>query len=384
LARRIITHLISDQGAQDFEAFRAILRWVNIEFQYWSDFPTWPASVRLAIVWAHSHELFAIFSASGAPDNWIVDHFGLIGRSTPSEVFGRDPDYWFDVAHPRRVGFVQFVLTGLAYAIGDDGQLAGDETLRQLFNALAFHYSDGRRLPDLLLLQDVTQATNSLGSFLGGDRAETLSNLLTPDDVSSFAQQSLKGLVEGAVDALTRANADHEAWATIYAVLGDFAPDENLIDRLLPIIQQTSFADLFVEDWHWGNLALQAASAQAYYSEDETIHQHLKNELKRIAKSLAARGSPRESASDESDLALPAIEGFLFEAALKISLANPVPGNAPTVFGEIVSNMVDVWPALGSTAMIVVQQLYEKLPIHQAKQLHVSLVRLRAMNERGI
>ncbi len=384
LARRIIARLSSAEGIGEFEAFSTILRWVNARFHYWPDVQTWPAHVRLAMVWAHSHQLFAIFSSAGAPIAWMIKTFSQLGNAIVSEVFGRDLTCWFDIAHPRRVGRAPFVLTGLVYAIGEDSVLTGDEQLRQLFDALAFHYIDGRKLPDLFLLQDVTRATNSLGSFLGGDRAEALSKLLTADDASSFTRQSLKTIVEGAVDTLEQANTDLLAWATIYAVLGDFAPNEDLTDRLRSIISQTKFADLFVENWHLGNLALQAAASQIYYSGDDVLYQYLTSELIRIAKLIAAHEATSTGAIDEDNPTLAETEGFLFEAALKISLANSVPANAPAFFCEIVTKMVDDWPNLGSTAMIVVQQLYERLPILQAKQFSVLLVRLRALNAHAL
>jgi tetratricopeptide (TPR) repeat protein len=383
LARRIIKMLVSDQRMLEFEAFRAVLQWVNVEFQHKLDMSAWPVHMRLALAWAHSHQLYIIFSSAGAPENWLKEHFSEIGRATAFEVFDRDPDYWFDIAHPRRVGYVQFVLTGLAYAIGDNSLLTGDESLRDIFEVLAFHEVEGKRLPDLSLLQNITSAKNSLDSFLG-NRAELLSKLLKPDDVRVFAQSSLLKLVEEAIDALAQENADQSAWATIYTVLGDFAPEEQLIDRLRSIIQTANFLELFIEDRRWGNLALQAAAAQIYYLQDDAIRQHLTDELIRIGRTLAVSGTNQTGTTADGVLERNKVEGFLLEVILKISLANTSPNNAPKTFGEVVMSLVDAWPMFASTATVVIQQLYERLPIHQAKQLYMPLVRLRATPARSI
>ena len=49
-----------------------------------------------------------------------------------SEVFDRDPAYWLDVAHPRRIDRSAFLLAGILYGFGEEAQRFGNETTPSL------------------------------------------------------------------------------------------------------------------------------------------------------------------------------------------------------------------------------------------------------------
>jgi hypothetical protein len=187
LARRIATRLFAAREAEEFEAFAAVLKWVNDDFDRWPEARSWSSAVRLAMVWTHAHRLFAILVSTGAPASWIKDTLTQSGgQPMTSEVFERNLEYWSDVAHPRRIDRGTFLLAGLSYGFGDKARRFGSKS--SLENAVGL--SEGP------LLRDPTLARNGLGSFLGGDRGEKLSDLLGPEQANLYSRQALKSLIE--------------------------------------------------------------------------------------------------------------------------------------------------------------------------------------------
>jgi hypothetical protein len=150
------------------------------------------------------------------------------------EVFDRDPDYWLDVAHPRRIDRSAFLLAGTLYGFGDEAQRFGNEA--------SLENTD--KLPELSLLRDPTLARNGLGSFLGGDRGQKLSNLLGSEQASLYSRQSLRTLAEVKLADLGEPAQEHSVWASIDAVVGDLPPYEDLADRLAEAVRRTDFVDL--------------------------------------------------------------------------------------------------------------------------------------------
>lgn len=381
LARRVITRLLSTKGEQEFEAFLAILKWVNDEFNHQPDMRICSPHIRLAMVWAHAHRLFSIFSSLGAPVLRLRDTFNQMRQRIPLETFERVPDYWFDITHPRQVSRVTFLLGGLFYSFGEEAAGFLEKGLQDLFTREAFHEMDGKWVPVAPLLRDLTQARNSLGSFLGGDRGERLSSLLRTEDASDFARLSLQGLAEQAVDTLTEASDEFSAWLLLHAVLGDLPPREDLAYRLKTTMRETDFVGLFEKDAGLGYIAIQTASLQVINLGDEHLRDHLKDQLVKIAQLFAGLEA------GEVDCGTVSADDFgesrdvfllLIESALNISIAAQPPQDVIAEFAALLAQLVRAWQSMIPVCRPIVQRLYEELPIAQAQQFSTLLVRLRA------
>lgn len=381
LARRVITGLLNAEGEQEFEAFLAILKWVNDEFNHRPDMRIWPSHIRLAMVWAHAHRLFSIFSSLGAPVLRLRDTFNQMRQRIPFETFDRVPGYWFDVSHPRQVSRVPFLLGGLSYSLGEEAAEFLEKGLRDLVTALAFHEMDGKWVPVPPLLRDVTQARNSLGSFLGGDRGERLSSLLGAEDTGEFTCYSPQVLAEQAVSTLAEASDEFSAWLLLHAILGDLPPREDLADRFKVTIRQTDFAGLFKKNPGLGCIAIETSSLQVINVGDEYLRSHLKDQLVKIAQLFAGLES------DDVDCSTASADDFgkprdmclvLIESALNISIAAQPPEDVIAEFATLLTQLVNAWQSMISVCRPIVQRLYEELPIAQAQQFSTLLVRLRA------
>jgi tetratricopeptide (TPR) repeat protein len=380
LARLVVMNLLSTEVAEEFEAFLAILRWANDEFNHWPNMRIWPPHIRLAMVWAHAHRLFTIFSSLGAPASWLQDTFSQMGQRIPFETFERDPDYWFDIAHPRQVSRVTLLLGGLSYSLGEDVTGFVDKGLRDLFAGQASTELEGIRLPVLPLLRDPTQVPNSLASFLGGDRGEKLSALLGVEDAGALTRSSLQALAEQMVDKLAEASDEFWIWSLLNAVLGDSPPYDNLVDRLKSIILQTDFVSLFEKNADLGYIALQTASLQVINLGDEYLRSYLKDQLVKIAQLFAdletgevGRGTESADGFESGDMCR-----LLIESVLNISIAVQLPQDVIAEFADLLTQLVGVWHSMIPVCRPIVQRLCEELPIAQGQQFWPLLVRLRA------
>jgi hypothetical protein len=370
LARRIGARLFGVREAEEFEAFAAVLKWVNDEFDRWSDARPWTASVRLAMVWAHAHRLFAILVSTGAATFWIRNTFAQSGsQQMTSELFDRDPDYWLDVAHPRRIDRSAFLLAGLSYGFGDEAQRFGNEA--------SLENTDG--LPELSLLRDPTLARNNLGSFVGEDRGERLSSLLGSEQANPYSRQALKSLVENKLADLGKPDQDHLVWASIHAVIGDLPPYEDLADRLAEAARQTDFVDLMRSNAQTGLLALHTAAQLAPNVGDEALRSHLKGQLVDVARILgeADSGPDGGRASVEELMERPELSP-LVDGALALAVAADSPEHVHSEFAALIGELVSVWPSTVTLFKLTVLRLCEELPVSQSKHYWPLLIRLRA------
>ncbi len=382
LAYRVAIRLLSAEGAAEFEAFATMLKWVNEEFNYWSDTQQWSASVRLALVWSHTHQLFNIFISAGAPVAWIHDVFGKAWRRFPSEIFKRDPDYWFDITHSWRVYRQGFFLTGLAYAFGKMIPNIMNERLRDLITAYAFHTDNDEARPTLVLLRDPLRAKDNLHSFLAKDHGTALYSLLANDEARSLESSSLASIVEQALERLGVSSDQAFDWGLIYAVIGDLPTSQQLAEKLKKAIEVADFVGLFKNNPLYGGLALKTASSQARNLFDkESLLVQLKKQLVEIARLSDSKAlEDINLCEQENDFVSdpPKISGILLESALNLSLLKESTGSVADEFAGIVTQLVDAGSSLGKEYRPVVQRLCEELPLSEAKYLWPLLIRLRA------
>lgn len=369
LARRMATQLFTARGAEEFEAFAAVLKWVSDDFDHWSEVRFWAPETRLAMVWAHTHRLFAILMSTGATVAWIKHTFNQsVRQRMTSEVFEREPDYWFDVTHPRRVNRGDFLLAGISYGFDDNAQRFGNEASLENVEGLS----------GLSLLRDPTLARNRLNSFLGGDRGEKLSHLLGPEQTDVYSRQALKSLVEDKLANRGDPEQEHLFWASIYAVIGDLPPYDELASRLEEAIQQTDFVDLAQSNTQTGMIALHAASQLKLNVGNEDLRGYLKEQLVSVTGLLAELDSSSDGRTSAEALMEHAGLSTLMDTALAIAIATSPPEEAHPEFASLIDQLVSVWPTTASLFKLVALRLCEELPVSQSKHYWPLLLRLRA------
>ncbi len=378
LAKKIIRNLFSDEGKKKFSASLSLLKWVNEDLNYWSEFRQLPSHIRLFMVWAHANELYRLFLSLSVSDSGLEEMFkDLSYKRLPVEIFERKSDYWYDIAHPHRLQDISFLFHGLSYSIGDKSDVFVDEKLKHLFRDQGFQLIEENVLmPIPPLFSDPTRAENNLHSFLGGERGQILSNILDKEMSEKLTTASLQELIEQVLK-----NKDNEGlwWMPISALFGDLSPYENLRDTIREIILQTEFADMYQKDAIGGTIAFQTACLQAKHFGTKDICDHLKSELLKMVRSFE-KESPEEHA-DNSENSILKRDRFqtVIESAANISIAAGQQSQEMiTHFVEILSQVIEIWKDDISDIESMVQRFCKELPVSQAKAFWPLLIRLRA------
>ena len=166
LARRVAQALLNVDGARTFEAFQTLLGWVSNESPFWSTVAEVQPTTRLALVWAHTHQLFSILVSENS-DLAEFTAFFSYQRRLSSEMLVRSPTYWSDIAHPHQLYHINFVLCGLSYALNDSVPPYLKPLLQDLLDPnknseMKFSY------------RDFSRAANSLASFFTSDFREAI------------------------------------------------------------------------------------------------------------------------------------------------------------------------------------------------------------------
>jgi hypothetical protein len=367
LAGWVARTLLCEQGAEEYQAFSTVLRWVSDEFDLRPDTWALPAHVRLAAVWYHAHRLFAVFASVGAPYEHTRGAFDQPDKRVTSEVFERETAYWQDVCHPRRADRVAFVHMGLAYAFGSEAGRVDGAALRRV----------GGAERTSLLLRDTSRARNGLESFLGGDRGEALSELLSQEETIALSSSSLKQLVAEAVANLAVEERVTWAWAVIFHVLGDQPPPEDLRERIKEALSVIDVVDLVRRDVPTALAILRTASLQAVNFGDEALRAHLKDHLVSSARHFAEVGH-REGVMEIDVRALEQQKELrsLIESAVHLSAAVEGDG-AFADFADLLSRLTDAWPAAAPFCKLVILRLCEELEATKSRPFWGVLNRLR-------
>ncbi|QIN84408.1 hypothetical protein GBA63_18505 [Rubrobacter tropicus] len=366
LGRRIAARYFSLDGAEEFDAFLSILKWVNDEFDRWPEARSWSHTIRSTMVWAHAHRLFVILVSTGAPFHWLGRTFAQPGdRRMTSEVFERSREYWLDVTHPRRVTREAFLLGGLPYGLGDKAQ--------RFANEASLETADG--MQGAQLFRDPTLARNDLSSYLGGDRGERLSSLLGSEQSDLYSRQALRSLVKEKLDRRGGPEQEHLMWASIHAVIGDLPPYEDLVAPLDEAVRQTDFVVLTRKNVQTGILAVHTASQLSLNLGDEGWRSRLKEQLVGIGALFAES----DSGAGSEQASVQAFTGNVnFSALVDAALAVCSPGDVHPEFAALVDRLAGAWPATTPFFRLTVLRLCEELPVSQAKNYWPLLVRLRA------
>ena len=378
LAKKIIQNLFSDEGKKKFAASLSVLKWVNEDLNYWSEFRKLPSHIRLLMIWAHANELYRLFFSLGVSDSGLEEMFkDLSYKRLPIEIFERNSDYWYDIVHPHRIQDISFLLHGLSYSIGDKADIFVDRKLKRLFRDQGFRQLEKNIfLPIPSLVLDSTRAQNNLHSFLGGDRGQTLSSILDEEMSDKLTTASLQEQTE---QVLGNKDMEWFWWTHISALFSDLPPYAEERDRIRKIILETEFADLYQKDALSGNIAFQTACLQAKHYGTKDICDHLKSELLKIVEYTKKEST--EGHTDNSENPMPERDSFqtVIESAANISIASGQQSQEMiTHFVEILSQVIEIWNDHISDIESMVQRFCKELPVSQAKAFWPLLIRLRA------
>jgi hypothetical protein len=247
--------------------------------------------------------------------------------------------------------------------------------------AAVFMEVDGVPLLRLPLLTDPLLAHDTLGSFLSSDRREQLTTLFPDPAAEPLTRWSLHAIAAQAVAMVNVDKGNGAGWVNLLAVIGDLPPYADLREAFQAALTSTSYGALLQADLNLGKLALHVATQQALHLDGKAHLEHMAEELVACARILASqRGThlsdshlPEDQANTPEQLQV-----LFLEFALNLAISTAKGADASTRFADLLSQVVDVWPATARTYLPAIQLLCRELPTPFSKPLWRLLVRTRA------
>lgn len=374
LTRRLISTVVGPNGRMAFSAFHSLLMWVSHISAHDAEQRALPAQLRLTLLWSHAHRLFAAFVANRVPVDVLHDRFGNAQLQIPPDIFDPPLDYWYDCAHPRALQFEPFVLSGLVYALRDQDDHVLTHELAERIWTMLFATSDGEPRPSRGLLRDTGQAGDVLASWIGGDPGARWAPLLGDELAANFRGTALQAVLTTALNP-DESSQDRTPWAAVQVILGDLPPYPELAARLAANILSTNFADLVERNRSEGLFALRVATLQSVHLEAHGVLGHLHVQFAGVIAVLRNHYTSMSGNDAEQVLA----EDVLLLVDIAAHLARgPGAAAAAIRYRDILTQLLDSWPAASLRYRALVQRLCEELPLEQAQHFWRLLVRLRA------
>lgn len=385
MVRSILSQLFADDSEDSsFNLFGAFLAVVNDEFGYWSDVSRWPAELKLALVWSHATRLQNIFHSLHSRSDGLLRWLSAPERLMSTEILFRDPNYWYDVLHPRRLNRVEFLTHGVASVLSNhDARVLEELNLKEMIRQVAFTDEEDApdvKMPDVHLIKDPTLATNRTGSFLGGDRAAVLSAVIGQEGTDLLSPASLEQLVKEAVEDLNRDPHQPYRWLTIVGVVGGNPIYAGARERYRELLQGLDLVSAYNAGPRMARIILRLASDHLLHFPDEELRQRYEAALLRIIKLRSDRHglevSEEEIGGSSSE---DAVAAELLEIALTLSIRPGDPRATSKSFGDLLIKMLNARPQLGEYFTTTIERLVFELPAHQLRGLWPVLLHLRAL-----
>jgi hypothetical protein len=378
LAGWIVKSHLTAGGGRVVAAFLDVLWWVEMELDLRPDVRTWSASARLAAAWCAAHWIFGVLSSIPGALDLIHATFAEGRERFAPTLFGDDPDYRNDVAHPRNVDLLPLLVSLASYGAGDRIVDFADGLVRRRTEEIAPPSEPDGRLLIYALQRDPLLGSNSLGAFLAAPRDDALNALYGAENAATVAPEALRARMADAVARLTTNANDVGAWADLAAYTGSLpSPAEHAAD-LEAALGRIDARALLDDPRPGGLAALAVAANRSLFVADPEVRRRVGDQLIQAARAVDERERRGSALTDLGVESWDAAASTLLWSV--VVWAGGGEGGAPDGaerFANVVGRIVDGSP-MAARAADFVRVLYEELPIDAAMQLAKLLTRVRA------
>jgi hypothetical protein len=379
LVQHILEELCGDVGELQFRLFQAILNLLSGEFSYWHETRKWLPSMRLAMIWAHTSELYnLLYHPSLQLEGFahgLEEHSQM--RSISADLLDRHPEFWNDVLHPRRLNRMKLLVHGLGSVLsGCEPEILKALEIPEKMSAFAVRTIEEQQFLDSQLWRDESSlAQDNLDSLFGGERSKYLASLLGTELGQQIASKQLKAAVENAINFLIDEPSAKEKWLLIITVIGDLPIYRDLREKFNNLLNNLDIVELYRAEPSTSLFALMVASDHAANSGEENLRSKLEQELVAIAKVINSQ-EQKEPVNRE-------IADYVIESALKLAVRANDPRTTSHSLNSLLERIFSAWPRLASLRANGLSRGVRELP---ANQLHgcwktVLLVRALCNNE---
>ncbi|MEW6498143.1 MAG: hypothetical protein AB1589_37430, partial [Cyanobacteriota bacterium] len=375
VVQHILDELCGDVGELQFRLFQAILNLLSSEFSYWHETRKWLPSMRLAMIWAQASKLYNLLYHPTLQleefAHGLEEHSKL--RAISADLLDRNPEFWNDVLHPRRLNRIKLVVHGLASVLsGCEPEILKALEIAEKISAFAVRTLEEQQFLDSQLWRDESSlAQDNLDSLLGGERSEYLASLLGTELGQQIASEQLKAAVENAIDALVNDPASRDKWLLIITVIGDLPIYRDLVEKFSNLLNNINIIELYNAEPTTALFALMVASDHAVNSGDENLRSKLEQELVAISR-LVKSQEQKEPVNRE-------IADYVIESALKLAVRTNDPCTTSHSLNSLLEKILSAWPRLASWRTNWLSRGVRELPANQLHGCWKTVLLLRAL-----
>ncbi|MHC5739507.1 HTH domain-containing protein [Nostoc sp.] len=375
LVQNILDELFDELGEIHFRLFKAILNLLGSEFSYWSETREWVSSIQLAMIWAHASKLHNLLYH---PTMQLEELTQVLERNTrflpmSADILDRNPEFWNDVLHPRRLSRMNLVVHGLAAILVEhDSEFLKAVEVPAKIAAFAVKTVEGQQyLATELFHDDSSLAQNNLGSLLGGERSDYLTPLLGTDLGHQVASNNLKTRVENAIDTLSSEPLSKNEWLLIIGIILDLPIYKDLTDKLNSLVTNLNVVEIYKNEPFTAMFALIVASDHAVNTGNESLCSRLEQDLIQIA-SLINIQEKIEQVDD-------GIYANVLEIALKLAIRPNDPRRTSRSLNILLDKLFLTWLRFASRRVNGLFTVTQDLPANQLHGCWKTILLFRAL-----
>lgn len=380
LAQQKIKHMLSEEFENEVRAFLSVLRWVHSQFSNMLELQRYPVGLQLLLAWAHSHHLYSIFTATGAPVDWLHNTF-YKGGQLENRMFEHNEEYEDSILNPRHANPKTIIASGISYCIGDTPNVL-DIQLQEVVRSYMLIKTADDEFLHLYWLGNLANAQNLFNSFLASDTSTQLKEVIAKDAPNIFDQKQWIRLSLKIIDNLSQNTSTASSWGELYVVLGILPLESVVENKLSKVIQTIEFSNLVAQDLLVGIQAIHIASVYAPLIDSPEYSRYLREQLIEIAKLLKEKFPSKtfNSMNDEEKKQVANIAGILLETVRNISKSFDILDERVQEFEGLSQEISYIWPIFARLIKPIIQLLCEILPPSQAKYMWKLLLFLRSLN----
>ena len=370
IAKRTCKRLCTEEsGKNEIQLFITFLKYFEAEFSNWQEYRNMPSAARLFCLWSHSSRLQNIFGAAGADTELLLKNLEPQAKPVTQDIFNFDPIYQQDVLNPSCVKREYIDCYALGFILKEHkDDLINALEIRDEAKARVDGFFKGKDAGMLSLLCDSQLYSDSLGSILGGDRANGLDCLIGPEAAESFSSTFLHQAAQNSISQLNKNNKYRPGWTDLAAIVGNMPIYDDLLDNFLPVLSNIDFVSLYEADSLTFAIALPMISEQIGYSGDKPLLDHFIDELMKVADKINKNIECYEkSKADTTKPSDKDILMLLIDVAYRISLHQGDQRQNSKFFSNLVEKIFNISPLLANKFGDPLWHMITQLP---ADQIH--------------
>jgi hypothetical protein len=270
--------LVEEKSDTRFSVFCQMLGLVSLGLGRLGDPKQLDVATKLLLIWSHAARLHNICGQIGdcAAFSWANEW------SKWESVFA-DSAYLNDALHPQRMSRPVFLAHGLSVIFADqDKKLADALNIAELLTDVTFTKSGEHQAPVSQFLFDPTLVLNQTGSFLGGDKSDSIQALSGDAAASLPSSVDLRRWAAETIERIAANPQEIEEWVKILLVTDGLPLPPGLAESFRAMVGNLNLLALYKNDPEAAAMAIRVIAAQLAYPGDEKLLRRFEDDVLQI------------------------------------------------------------------------------------------------------